>query len=138
MFQAVQDYLQGDNDQDMDIRLSLPVIMIHDISLGSHHFMVCAFLGEALNNSPPTPTDPKIVIWQPTEKVIYTRRVGTRMTDAQWHMEYQNLKTLLEANGKGSNILNHVYAYVTFTPPWTKMADRYEVWIFKNVQVHNF
>ncbi|TRY77787.1 hypothetical protein TCAL_16678 [Tigriopus californicus] len=63
MFQAVQDYLQGANDQSMDIRLSLPVTIVHVLSSSTHQFMVCAFLGAALNNSPPIPNDPKISIW---------------------------------------------------------------------------
>merc|ERR1712179_700940 len=96
-------YINGGNDQGLNMGMSVPVSIYYDNSGSSQLFEACFYVHPSHQNHPPQPNTDKVFIKTRPPMTVYTREFGGYATDqSDWLSEARKLNKLVEAAGKSA------------------------------------
>jgi len=125
MFWKLFRYIQGANDQEMKIKMTVPVSTETVRNGNNMELEMCFFIGEQHQANPPAPTNPDVTI-KSAARTIYTRTIGGYMNKASWALEAKVLGEKLTE--MGLNYDNSKYFTVGYDAPFKWWNRRNEIW----------
>jgi len=125
MFWKLFGYINGGNDQELKIKMTVPVSTETVKSGNEVELEMCFFIGEQHQTNTPVPSNPDVVV-KTVGRTIYTRTIGGYMNKFTWDKEAKELKEKL--TDMGLNFDNSRYFTVGYDAPFKWWNRRNEVW----------
>lgn len=132
MFMRLFNYIQGSNDRDQEIGMTIPVSIIRKTVESEIRVTMCFYLSLANQSGPPVPSDSRVFFQdRPMLTVAVKRFGGYYWVWSDFQPKAYSLQNDLIAAGKTN--IDFTYFYSNgYDAPWKFWFRRNEVWFVQN------